>query len=164
MGATTTYPVHVDGHLDPGVSRWLWLVKWWLLSIPHYLVLAFFIGSGLYIATGDRADNAPLMWGSGGLIGLLVFVAGVVLLFTGRYPETIYDLVLGMNRWVLRVAGYASLMTDRYPPFRLDLGGEEPDAYLAMSSGPPECPPECPADGPADRPPDGQPYAEAWAG
>jgi hypothetical protein len=62
----------------------------------------------------------------GGLVGLLVFFAGIALLFTARYPTGIFDAVLGMDRWAVRVAAYAALMTDVYPPFRLDQGGAEP--------------------------------------
>jgi hypothetical protein len=98
------------------------LVKWWLLALPHYLVVAVVAGGAWAAWTGTGSS----MWSSGGLVGLLVLFAGVVLLFTGCYPKSLYDFVLGINRWVFRVAAYAALMTDVYPPFRLDMGGDEP--------------------------------------
>ncbi len=114
------YPARLEVEYPESLSRGLVLVKWWLLALPHYLVVGVFIGAA-WVAT-DR----DWMLGSGGLVGLLVLFAGVVLLFTGRYPKSLYDFVLGLNRWVFRVAAYAALMTDVYPPFRLDMGGDEP--------------------------------------
>ena len=90
------------------------LFKSWLLALPHLAVLAAFFGWW----------NAAITWGSTtlqppGLLGILVLVAGVVLLFTGRYPRDVFDLLVGIARWSLRVAAYVALMRDEYPPFRL---------------------------------------------
>jgi len=90
----------------PGeLSRGLVLVKWWLLAIPHYLILGVFLGGG-WFAWGGGWDRGGDDWGRGGgpgLIGLLVLFAGVALLFTTRYPRGIFDFVLGLDRWVARV-------------------------------------------------------------
>lgn len=61
-----------------------------------------------------------------GILALLVLIAGVVLLVTGSYPKALFDVIVGLNRWMYRVLAYVALMTDRYPPFRLDQGGSEP--------------------------------------
>ena len=120
------YPAHLDVPYPERLSRGLVLVKWWLLALPHYVIVALFVGGGIWIGTRGESGAWDDGWGAGGLVALLVLIAGVVLLFTGRYPRPIYDFVLGMDRWALRVAAYAGLMTDRYPPFRLDVGGADP--------------------------------------
>lgn len=104
------YPARLDVEYPERLSRGLVWVKWWLLAIPHYIVITVFIGGA---------------YGWGGLVGILTFFAGVVLLFAARYPTGIFDFVLGMGRWGYRVCAYATLMTDVYPPFRLDQGGRE---------------------------------------
>jgi hypothetical protein len=129
------YPARLEVEYPESLSRGLVLVKWWLLAIPHYLIVAVFTGGAW--ATWSGAGG---MWGnvtSGGLIGLLVAIAGLTLLFRGSYPRSLYDFVLGMNRWVFRVAAYTALMTDVYPPFRLDMGGHEPPADTLDSAIPP---------------------------
>ena len=79
------------------MNRWLPLVKW-ILAIPHYFVLLF-LGLGAIVA---------------------VVVAWFAILFTGTYPHSLFDYVVGVLRWTNRVNGYAfTLVTDRYPPFSL---------------------------------------------
>ncbi len=102
------------------MSRSLVLVKW-ILAIPHLVIVAVLAGSAGWSTTEGNVNNG------GSLLGLLVFVAGIVLLFTGRYPKSLFSLIIGLNRWIYRVIAYVALMTDEYPPFRLDQGGSEPN-------------------------------------
>ena len=91
--------VHIDIPYPDAheLNRWLPLVKWFL-AIPHYIALAFLAVTAV----------------------LCVIVAWFAILFTGRYPVTLFNFVTGVFRWWLRVAAYAFLLTtDRYPPFRL---------------------------------------------
>jgi hypothetical protein len=113
LGEVPDYPATFEVDYPERLSRGLVLVKWWLLAIPHFVVLGVFAGWG-------RPFSGP------GLIGVLVFFAAVVLLFKNRYPRDMFDFVMGMNRWTLRVAAYVGLMRDEYPPFRLDMGPQEP--------------------------------------
>ncbi|MDO8145468.1 MULTISPECIES: DUF4389 domain-containing protein [unclassified Isoptericola] len=121
------YPTHLDVTPPQHLSRGLVLVKWWLLAIPHYIVVGILLGTSS--RTTEIASDGTVVvtdWPPGvGLVGVLVFFAAVVLLFRGDYPRGIYELVLGLQRWALRVAAYAALMTDEYPPFRLDMGARE---------------------------------------
>lgn len=128
------YPARLEVRYPGHLSRGLVLVKWWLLVLPHYLVVGLLVGGGWW-AFGSPGDDARVE--GPGLIGVLVLAAGVVLAFSGRYPRPLFDLVVGLDRWVLRVAAYAGLMTDAYPPFRLDMGGTEDGAGVVQIPAPP---------------------------
>ena len=93
--------VHIDipyPDVKKDLNRWYPIFKWFL-AIPHYIVLAFLIFAA----------------------GVCVVIAWFVILFTGRYPKGLFDFVIGVYRWGLRVMSYAfMLVTDKYPPFSLD--------------------------------------------
>lgn len=146
LAEVADYPAHLSVDYPEHLSRGLVLVKWWLLALPHYLIVGLFVGGGLYLGTAVVGSENVVVWG-GGLVTLLVLFAGLMLLFTGRYPVPVYDVVLGMNRWALRVAAYAGLMTDHYPPFRFDPGEHDPESNTLQHprpSAPPPLPPRTP--------------------
>jgi hypothetical protein len=92
--------VHLDleyPNVERDLNRWMPLVKW-LLAIPHYIVLAVLVVGAI----------------------LAIVIAWFAILFTGRYPRALFDYVVGVGRWALRVQAYGFLLiTDRYPPFSL---------------------------------------------
>jgi len=100
------YPA--DLHIDypKKLKQWFPLVKWFL-AVPHYFVLIAFVGYS------QESTNLP------GLGPILILIALIVLLFTGRYLKDIFRLVMGINRWGYRVSAYICLLTDEYPHFRL---------------------------------------------
>ena len=101
LESNPNYPADLDIPYPEKLSQGKVLVKWWLLAIPHYIIIGIF--------------NS----GQGGLIMLLAIIGIIARLFTDKYPEDIFKLVIGMNRWSYRVFAYVALMRDEYPPFRL---------------------------------------------
>jgi hypothetical protein len=218
----TSYPVRLEGELQPGLGRWLWLLKWFLL-IPHLIALGFlwsafvvltvvafltqlrggryprrifdfnlgvlrwtwrvnFYGYGAlgtdryppftlgpapdypaqleidypddqatgqqllsawlagipqYLIAGILGGGAGIAWAAEhslvtGLIGILVLVAALSLAIDGKYPRSLFQYVIRLNRWVIRVVAYGALMTTAYPPFLLDKGEREPTHDTAL--------------------------------
>ncbi|BCJ50162.1 hypothetical protein Asp14428_16370 [Actinoplanes sp. NBRC 14428] len=121
MADVPGYParLHLDEPARP--PRWLPLVAW-LFAVPHLVLVGALTGGvTLALTAGDNGNGAPV-----GVVTAGVLIAGLALLFTGRYPRGLYDLLVGIARWNLRVIGYLALLTP-YPPFRLDQGEREPD-------------------------------------
>ena len=91
------YPADLNIEYPETSSRLSTLFRW-LLVIPHWIIVYFL----------------------GAIVDILVFFALVIVLFTGRFPESLFDIVMGMNRWVYRVNAYSWLLVDDYPPFSFD--------------------------------------------
>ncbi len=143
------YPADLYVRYPERLSRLKVVFKWWLLAIPHYLIVMLLAGMqallqnavntiliGFAVLGSDKgADKEVLEHGwtliimgatslpfaiiaAAGLIGVLVLIAAITLLFRGRYPQDIFEIVMGMQRWTNRVSGYTALLYDDYPPFR----------------------------------------------
>jgi Domain of unknown function (DUF4389) len=129
-----------------GVLRWSWRVGFYVYAAlgtdryPPFTLARTDYPADIDVAYPERivADLLPYPWTSndwssglqpiGGysVLNLLVVVAGFFLLITRQYPRSLFDLLLGINRWLYRVISYVALMRDEYPPFRLDQGAREP--------------------------------------
>jgi hypothetical protein len=115
------YPARLEIEYPDHHRRGFSLIGWWLLGIPQY-VIAGLIGGGLAFGSLGTGWEARFP----GFVAVLVFVAGVLLLVGRGYPAGLYDLIMGFNRWSVRVTAFCTFLTPEYPPFRLDQGGEEP--------------------------------------
>jgi hypothetical protein len=117
------YPARLELDDTPPPPRWLPLVAW-LLALPHIALLGALTGaaSWQFDSSDHSTTSAPV-----GVVAIGILIAGLALLFTGRYPRGLDDLMVGVARWNLRVTAYLALLSPRYPPFRLDQGDSEPD-------------------------------------
>ena len=105
------YPADLEIDYPKKLQNGLVLVKWFL-AIPHYAILGALTG---WAAGTAKNGNVPFV----GLLLVLVAIAAIVLLFTRKYHQDIFKLIMGVQRWVYRVIAYVGLMTDEYPHFRL---------------------------------------------
>ena len=112
LQAEEDYPATLEVDYPERLTPWMVLVKWFL-ALPHYFILALLLGWQSQANGYAEHEHSGLIW-------ILVIIAAVVLLFAGTYLKDIFKLVMGINRWGYRVLAYVALMTDEYPPFRLE--------------------------------------------
>jgi hypothetical protein len=116
------YPAGLNVDFPERLPRWRPLISW-LLAIPHFMIIGAFAGTATWTVYQSASGNTIIQL-PGGLIPILILFAVITLLFTRRYPQGLYDLLVGFNRWVFRVVAYVGLLTKAYPPFRLDQGDQ----------------------------------------
>ena len=114
------YPAKFDIAYDARPSKGLVPLKWFM-AVPHFVIVALVMGDLLSANQPTDVSSAAFS-----VLNVLVVIAGIFLLLTGRYPRPLFDLLIGINRWVYRVVAYVAFMRDEYPPFRLDT--DESDA------------------------------------
>lgn len=122
----TDYPAHFDVAYPARLSRGLVVVKW-MLALPHVAIVIFVMADILTFVSSSTGSTT----GAFSIVNVLAVVAGAFLLMTGRYPQPLFDLLIGINRWIYRVVAYVAFMSDVYPPFRLDTGANEPRTAAA---------------------------------
>lgn len=103
LAPRTDYPGDLEVDYPDRLNRWAVLVKWWLLALPQIVIC----------------------WAMEALLQVLCVISAVRLLVRGTISQEMFDLLMGIVRWRYRVAVYVSLMTDEYPPFRMDLGARD---------------------------------------
>jgi hypothetical protein len=166
LASVSSFPADFQVPYPAHLGRGLVLVKWWLLALPHLLIVAGLTGAWSWtIAVGTGPGG--FLRGSGvSVLSLLVLIAGCALLFSARYPRPLFDLVVGIHRWVYRVMAYVFLLRDEYPPFRLDQGPEDPRDETATGETLSTATPNAPTGGPPMPPafPGQQPGRGPWEG
>ena len=120
------YPASLEIAYPEKLARGMVLVKW-LLALPHLIIVGLLAGDiMLYpIAALNQLAGDMTLAGGYSVLNLLVVIAGFFLLVTGAYPSSLFGFLMGINRWMHRVLVYVALMTDDYPPFRLDAGATD---------------------------------------
>jgi hypothetical protein len=146
LGQEPTYPARFDVDYPERLSRGLVLVKTWLLAIPQLIIVGVFVGGSTFVASTGAHGTQTTYVRTLSLIGFLTACAMIALLFTARYPPGLFQFLMGLQRWVLRVGAYVLLLRDEYPPFRLDMGGADPGSVTAASAPPHAVPPPPPQD------------------
>ena len=127
------YPARLEIDYPESIPRWRFFS--WILAIPHLLIVGAFTGPAVLTSTYYTRDGGVQVTGIG-LMTVLALSAVIWLLVTKKYPKGLYDFLLGINRWILRTCSYVGLLSAGYPPFRLDMGDDDPSGDYDLHGDP----------------------------